>query len=162
MLVPVNKVTFSLNHARKRLLYTCDWSCIDGCRHRISMESCGRNTKTLALIAGSPFPFPFCAFLPPLPFLHLPRLLFSFALLFASILSCFLLHRLLYDKQFLHKLQNVNIRKAHGPDNITSREMKMVYLGFSHCIANINRMSLRTPYILVNGRSAKLLKEKFA
>ena len=49
----------------------------------------------------------------------------------------------LQDKQFLHKLQNVNIRKAHGPDNITSREMKMVHSEFSHCIANISRMSLR-------------------
>ena len=29
------------------------------------MESCGRNTKTLALIAGSPFPFRFRAFPPP-------------------------------------------------------------------------------------------------
>ena len=67
MLVPVNKVTFSLNHARKRPQYTCDWSCIDSCRHQISMEICGRNTKTLALIAGSPFPFPFRAFLPPPP-----------------------------------------------------------------------------------------------
>ena len=31
------------------------------------MEICGRNTKTLALIAGSPFPFPFRAFLSPPP-----------------------------------------------------------------------------------------------
>ena len=39
------------------------------------MESCGRNTKTLALIAGSPFPFPFCAFLPPPPPLFAPATL---------------------------------------------------------------------------------------
>ena len=32
---------------------------------------------------------------------------------------------------------------AHGPDNITSREMKMVHAGFSHGIANISRMSFR-------------------
>ena len=38
-------------------------------------------------------------------------------------------------------LQNVNFRKAHGLDNITSREMKVVNAEFSHCIANINRMS---------------------
>ena len=38
-------------------------------------------------------------------------------------------------------LQNVNFRKAHGLDNITSREMKVVIAEFSHCIANINRTS---------------------
>ena len=41
-------------------------------------------------------PFSFLRFSSlPLPFLHQPRLLFSFALLFASILSCFLLPWLL-------------------------------------------------------------------
>lgn len=49
----------------------------------------------------------------------------------------------LQNKQFLHKLENVNIRKAHGPDNITSREMKMVHAEISYCIANISRMSFK-------------------
>ena len=51
---------------------------------RISMESCGRNTKTLALIAGSPFPFPFRAFLSPPP-------LFATATLaiLLSVIVCF-------------------------------------------------------------------------
>ena len=44
-MVPENKVIFGLDQAGKRPLYTCDWSCLDSCRHRISVEIGGRNTK---------------------------------------------------------------------------------------------------------------------
>ena len=37
---------------------TCDWSRIVSWRYRISLEDGGRNTKTPAFIAGTPFPFP--------------------------------------------------------------------------------------------------------
>ena len=72
LLVLVNKVIFSLDHARKPPLDTCDWSCIDSWHVVIGLvwKFVG-NTKTLALIAGSPSPFrtfllspspsPFCA-----------------------------------------------------------------------------------------------------
>ena len=39
-------------------------------------------------------------------------------------------------------MQKVNILKEHGPDNITSREMKMVHAEFSHCIANMSFIEL--------------------
>ena len=84
---------------------TCDWSRIVSWRYRISSEDGGRNTKTPAFIAGTPFPFPqwrlqgrgpgsppfsegldlplfpalFALFSHPLPvpFLHLPSRLFT-------------------------------------------------------------------------------------
>ena len=147
LLVLVNKVIFSLDHARKPPLDTCDWSCIDSWHVVIGLvwKFVGAIQKHWLLQQALPSLFALFSSPPPPP-LFAPAtlaILFSVALLFASILSCFLLPCLLQDKQFLHKLQNVNIRKAHGPDNITSREMKMVYSGFSHCIANISRMSLR-------------------
>ena len=37
---------------------TCDWSRIVSWRYQISSEDGGRNTKTPAFIAGTPFPFP--------------------------------------------------------------------------------------------------------
>ena len=96
--VPVNKVIFSLDHAGKRPL-ACDWSCIYSCRHRISMKIGGRNTKSRLSL-----PFSFSRFSPLcLPFLHLPHWLFSLALLFASILSCFLLPWLVPERNYFRK-----------------------------------------------------------
>ena len=79
---PVNKVIkFG---PRWEATPTCLWdSRIDSWRYRISWENGGRNTKTPALTAVAPFPFPlFRAFLPPppLPFLRLPRRLDRFAM----------------------------------------------------------------------------------
>ena len=79
---PVNKVIkFG---PRWEATPTCLWdSRIDSWRYRISWENGGRNTKTPALIAVAPFPFPlFRVFLPPppLPFLRLPRRLDWFAM----------------------------------------------------------------------------------
>ena len=49
-------------------------------------------------------PFSFSRFSPlPLPFLHLPHWLFSLALLFASILSCFLLPWLVLERNYFRK-----------------------------------------------------------
>ena len=96
--VPVNKVIFSLDHAGKRPL-ACDWSCIYSCRHRISMKIGGRNTKSRLSL-----PFSFSRFSPlRLPFLHLTHWLFSLALLFASILSCFLLPWLVPERNYFRK-----------------------------------------------------------
>ena len=91
-------VIFSLDHAGKRPL-ACDWSCIYSCRHRISMKIGGRNTKSRLSL-----PFSFSRFSPlRLPFLHLPHWLFSLALLFASILSCFLLPWLVPERNYFRK-----------------------------------------------------------
>ena len=68
------------------------------------METGRQNTKTLALIAGCPFPFLFRAFLHSAsPFLRLSRWLLSLALLFAWISSCFLSPWLVRERNCFRK-----------------------------------------------------------
>jgi len=47
----------------------------------------------------------------------------------------------LSDKAFNDKFKLININKAHGADNLTAREMKLVAEEFSPCVANLSRLS---------------------
>ena len=49
----------------------------------------------------------------------------------------------LTDEQFQNRFKKINIHKAHGHENKTSKEMKVIGDNFSHVIANISRLSYR-------------------
>ena len=84
---------------------TCDWSCTDSWHYWICMEQVGRMQNTGSYSRLSlPFSFSRLSFLRiRLPFLCLPRWLFSLALLFASVSSCFLLPWLVPERDCFRK-----------------------------------------------------------
>ena len=49
----------------------------------------------------------------------------------------------LTDEQFQNRFKKINIHKADGHDNKTSKEMKVIGDNFSHVIANISCLSYR-------------------
>lgn len=49
----------------------------------------------------------------------------------------------LNEDVFFNKLNKINIKKAGGPDNITSREMRIIAKEFSHGISFIGNLSYR-------------------
>ena len=49
----------------------------------------------------------------------------------------------LTDEQFQNQFGKINIHKAHGHDNKTSKEMKVIGESFSHVVANTSRLSYR-------------------
>ena len=49
----------------------------------------------------------------------------------------------LTDEQFQNQFKKINIHKAHGHDNKTSKEMEVIGENFSHVISNISRLSYR-------------------
>ena len=133
-----------LDHAGKRPLYTCDWSCVDSCRHRISVEIGGRNTKTGSYSRLS-LPFSFSHFSPlPLPFLHLSRSLFSLAFLFASILSCFFSCPGSFKTNSFYINHKMSTFEKHMVLTILHQERwKWSIQGLVTAFANISRMNLR-------------------
>ena len=49
----------------------------------------------------------------------------------------------LTDEQFQNQFKKINIHKAHGHDNKTTKEMKVIVGNFSHVIANITHLNYR-------------------
>lgn len=47
----------------------------------------------------------------------------------------------LRDDSFKAKFNAINVRKSHGADNMSSKEMRIVAEEFSPCIANLSRLS---------------------
>ena len=57
------------------------------------------------------------------------------------------------DNAFKDKFKLIKENKAHGKDNLSAREIKLVAEEFSPCVANLSRQSYAAGFIPRNGKS---------
>ena len=56
---------------------------------------------------------------------------------------------------FKDKFKLIKENKAHGGDNLSAGEMKLVAEEFSPCVANLSRQSYAAGFIPRNGKSVR-------